>query len=408
MRERTPEEREAARREREARRAARAARGAGGPPPVPGADAGPPPPRGGGAPARPRQPRPPRRTRRGPVVVAAAGVLVALLAVWLLVSVFQPFKGEGEGEVRVTIPAGAGVGDIGSLLADEGVIANSTFFQVRATLAGARDDLKPGTYTLRRDMSYGAVIDALSAGPPADVIRLVIPEGSSRSEIAELARKAGLSGDYEEATRRSRLLDPADYGARGADHLEGFLWPATYELQRGASVRALVNKQLRAFEEAFDGVSLRRARRANLTPYDVLIIASMVEREAMLDRERPLIASVIWNRLRRGEPLGIDATIRYATGNWTRPLRQSELQSDSPYNTRTRAGLPPTPIGNPGLASIKAAANPADTDYLFYVVKPGTCGEHAFSETLAEFERDAARYNAERAARGGRSPTDCE
>ena len=133
----------------------------------------------------------------------------------------------------------------------------------------------------------------------------------------------------------------------------------------------------------------------------------MVEREAQLPRERKLVASVIYNRLSQGIPLGIDATIRFATGNWSEPLKQSELAIDSGYNTRTNQGLPPGPIGNPGLASLQAAAHPASTDYLYYVVKPGSCGEHSFSATDAEFQRDVERYNSERAARGGKSPTDC-
>src|SRR3712207_7677762 len=106
-------------------------------------------------------------------------------------------------------------------------------------------------------------------------------------------------------------------------------------------------------------------------------------------------------------PLGIDATIRYVENNWTQPLRESELARDTPFNTRLNRGLPPTPIGNPGLKSLQAAAKPANRDFLFYVVKPGTCGEHAFSSSGAQFERDVARYNAERARRGGKSPTTC-
>jgi peptidoglycan lytic transglycosylase G len=132
-----------------------------------------------------------------------------------------------------------------------------------------------------------------------------------------------------------------------------------------------------------------------------------VEREASVPKERRLVASVIYNRLREGIPLGIDATIRFATGNWTRPLTKSQLEIGSPYNTRKRAGLPPGPIGNPGLASIQAAANPARTKYLYYVVKPCGRGEHAFSRTYAQFQRDQARYNRERARQGGRSPTSC-
>jgi uncharacterized YceG family protein len=153
---------------------------------------------------------------------------------------------------------------------------------------------------------------------------------------------------------------------------------------------------------------MRYARSKNLTTYDVLTIASMIEREAQLASERPLVAAVIYNRLHAGMPLGIDATIRFATGNYAKPLTESELAVDSPYNTRLNAGLPPGPIDSPGLASIQAAAHPARVDYLYYVVKPGTCGEHSFSSSNAEFEADVARYNRAREAAGGRSPESCE
>jgi UPF0755 protein len=133
----------------------------------------------------------------------------------------------------------------------------------------------------------------------------------------------------------------------------------------------------------------------------------MVEREALVPKERRIIAGVIYNRLRESIPLGIDATIRYERNNWSRPLRVSELQRDTPYNTRLRQGLPPTPIGNPGKEAIAAAANPARHDFLFYVVKPCGNGAHAFSETDAQFQRDVAAYNRERDKRGGRDPSQC-
>jgi UPF0755 protein len=153
-------------------------------------------------------------------------------------------------------------------------------------------------------------------------------------------------------------------------------------------------------------VDLGYAKSKNLDVYDVLTIASMIDREVQVPRERELVSAVIYNRLSAGEPLGIDATIRYATGNFDKPLTESELAIDSPYNTRLNAGLPPTPIGNPGLASIKAAAKPAKVDYRFYVVKPGTCGEHVFTASEAEFEQAADRYQEALEAEGG-SPTEC-
>ena len=151
-----------------------------------------------------------------------------------------------------------------------------------------------------------------------------------------------------------------------------------------------------AFDENFKHVDMSYAKKKNLSRYDVLIIASMIEREAQVPRERKLVAAVIYNRLKQGMPLGIDATIRYYTNNWQRPIRVSELQADEPYNTRLNRGLPPTPIGNPGLASLKAAAHPAHKPYLFYVRKPGKSGAHAFSSTDAQFEKDVAKYQKSR------------
>jgi uncharacterized YceG family protein len=132
----------------------------------------------------------------------------------------------------------------------------------------------------------------------------------------------------------------------------------------------------------------------------------MVEREVSVARERPIVAAVIYNRLSRGEPLFIDATIRFAVDNWEQPLTESELAIDSPYNTRLNGGLPPGPIGSPGLASIEAAARPAETDAWLYVVKPGTCGEHVFSDDLAEHNRNVVKYQQAQAEAGG-SPTVC-
>jgi UPF0755 protein len=354
-----------------------------------------------------------RRTRpRGtPNVVARrilALVFLAIVAVaaWFLVSLFQPFGGDGSGSVTVTVPQGASVGEIGDILARRGVVSRSFFFELRARLGGHSGDLKPGVYKLKHDMSYSAALDALTKGVAPDVVQVVIPEGRSRREIAPLAK--GLKGSYLAATVRSPYLNPRRYGARHARNLEGFLFPASYQLKKGASARTLVKEQLQAFRQNFSRVSLAYARKKNLTPYDVLTIASMVEREAELPKDRPLIASVIYNRLHDHIPLGIDSTLRYALGDWTKPLRVSQLASPSPYNTRNHQGLPPGPIGNPGLASIQAAAHPAHSQFLFFVVKPCGNGAHVFAKTNAEFERDSARYNAARAKNGGRSPTKCK
>jgi uncharacterized YceG family protein len=411
---RSPDEREAARRARQARRAARS-----GEAPAPE----PPPQR-----AEPRdwlaeaerltapapaafdggRPAPPRRggVRVGRLAAVALVALVVVGAAWFANSLFQPFNGgDGSGEVRLAIPEGASLGEIADLLEREGVVSSSSFFQLRARLTGRSGDLKPGRYTLGRDMSFAAVLDELERGLPPDVVQVTIPEGRSRREVAPLVKR--LDGNYVRATRRHPALDPRDYRAQGARSLEGFLFPATYELKKGQPVRRLVGQQLAAFEQNFESVDLAYARRRNLTPYDVLIIASLIEREAAVPKERPIIASVIYNRLRTDLRLDIDATVRFVTGNWTEPLRVSELQNPSPYNTRVHAGLPPGPIGNPGLASIKAAARPAKTNYLFYVAAVCGNGKHKFAATDAEHQANVAEYEREREQRGGKAPTDC-
>lgn len=373
-------------------------------------------------PGRAKPPRPPRLGRGarpvggapadgprwGRRIAALLAILAIAVAGWFLWSIYQPGKGGGSGSVVVTIPRGAGVSQIGDLLASKGVIDSSFFFKLRAKLSGAGGDIKSGTFMLREGMSYGAALDALThEPPPPPTIRITIPEGRSRYEIAQLAGRLGLRGSYLVNSRSAPGFDLRRLGAPRDATLEGFLFPATYELRRGASTRQLVTQQLRAFDTDFGQVNLRYARSKNLTVYDVVTIASMVEREVAVPRERPLVAAVIYNRLKAGMPLGIDATLRFALNDWTRPLTVSQLANPTPYNTRTHQGLPPGPIGNPGLASLQAAAHPAHVPYLFYVVKPGTCGQHAFSSTDAQFQRDVQRYDSARAAAGGKSPEKC-
>jgi UPF0755 protein len=335
------------------------------------------------------------------------GVLVVLFLLWSLGQLFQPFHGDGSGQVAVTIPKGSSVSEVGDLLTDKGVIDDSTLFQIRVTLAGKRSEIYSGNFTLAHNMSYGAAIDALSTPPVKRTVSVTIPEGYTRSQAAQLVEEVGVPGDYTKATIKSKYLNPAQYGGKGAKDLEGFLFPDTFELKPNAPVGDLVQLQLQDFKRRIKSVDMKYAKSKNLTVFDVVTIASMVEDEAGLDKQRGLVASVVYNRLHEGMPLGIDATIRFATGNYTKPLTESELAIDSPYNSRTNAGLPPGPISNPGLASIKAAAHPPKTDYLFYVTTPGACGKLTFAKTEAEFEAAVNKYNSAREAAGGNSPDTC-
>ena len=254
------------------------------------------------------------------------------------------------------------------------------------------------TATVGDDDDEAAPTTTAAAPPPKPVLRIVFPEGFTRAEMAQrivavnrIARRKRkltpkLSPDqYLRLTRRGALPDA--FRGEKVPHLEGFLFPATYEFTADTTSRALVRKQLEAFARAWDGVDLAYARSKNLTAYDVLTIASMVEEEVQVPKERPLVAAVIYNRLRMGLPLGIDATIRYGLEiPPTEAIRESQLASDSPYNTRRFPGLPPTPISNPGLAAIQAAARPAKVDYIYFIRKPD-CKSHFFTASEEEFLR---------------------
>jgi UPF0755 protein len=223
--------------------------------------------------------------------------------------------------------------------------------------------------------------------------RIVFPEGFTREDmanrvhdVAEIAkRERGRTPllskrDYLAASARRRLIP--GFGRRP---LEGFLFPATYQFTARTSSAQLVNNQVAAFLRNWKSINLAYARSKNLTPYDVLIIASMVEKEAVAPEERPKIARVIYNRLHRRMTLGIDATIRYGLHvPGTESLRESQLESSNPYNTRKFPGLPPTPIASPGLASLQAAAHPIAGDWLYFVRKPDKV-HHFFTASLDEF-----------------------
>jgi UPF0755 protein len=248
-------------------------------------------------------------------------------------------------------------------------------------------------------------VDRASAGPGAPrqtTLRIVFPEGFSAREMVDrvsavrriaIAKRNVTPRLTAKAYRRAVGVASAPVGFRRylrRRSVEGFLFPATYEFTPVTTAVELVAKQLAAFEERWQRVGLRRARGRNR--YEILTIASIIEREVAVPAERALVSAVIHNRLDRNMPLGIDATIRYGLGiPGTRPLRREHLESDSPYNTRRFKGLPPTPIGNPGLASMLAAARPAKVSYLYFVRKPDKV-HHFFTADEAEFCEKSLEY----------------
>jgi UPF0755 protein len=266
-------------------------------------------------------------------------------------------------------------------------------FGLVAAIAWAVADIGFGS----DESSAGGSSTGLVDTTPKEILRIVFPEGFTRKEMArrvaavnEIAKEErGIVSSlqpkaYLAVTDQTKNL-PAGFKNVDPPNLEGFLFPATYDFTEDTTSRQLVADQLGAFEHAWSEVDMEYARSKKLTPYDVLIIASMVEEEVQVPRERALVAAVIYNRLRADMPLGIDATIRYGYGiPPTQAILQSQLDRDHPYNTRKRIGLTPTPISNPGLAAMQAAAHPADVNYLYFVRKPD-CKSHFFTASEKEF-----------------------
>ncbi|TMM27166.1 MAG: endolytic transglycosylase MltG [Actinobacteria bacterium] len=242
-----------------------------------------------------------------------------------------------------------------------------------------------------RERGHKASTPTVAAAPKP--FRIVFPEGFTRLQMAARVKSVAEIAAHERG-RTPRLNKRAYLAASGRKRLipgfgrrslEGFLFPATYQFTVHSDSAELVSAQLRAFRRSWSTINLAYARSKNLTPYDVLMIASMVEKEAVAPEERPKIARVIYNRLHHRMPLGIDATVRYGFHvPGTKSLLESQLNSDNPYNTRKLPGLPPTPIANPGMASIQAAAHPVAGDWLYFVRKPDkvhhffTASERAF------------------------------
>jgi peptidoglycan lytic transglycosylase G len=240
--------------------------------------------------------------------------------------------------------------------------------------------------------------------PVLQTLRIIFPEGLNVSEMGErvaAVRRIAIAkrkvtprltrARYLAAVKQARPPKPflKDWH-RGS--MEGFLFPALYEFTEDTTAKELVADQLAAFRKNFARVNLAYAKSKNLTPYDVLKIASMIEKETVAPKERPLVAAVIYNRLHNRMPLGIDATIRYGLGiPGTKSLTKAAIASESPYNSRRFPGLPPTPIASPGLASLRAAAHPAKVDYLYYVRIPGTT-RHFFTASESEFLRKVCQF----------------
>jgi UPF0755 protein len=344
------------------------------------------------------EPIPSPAGRRRWIIVVVASLLALLLltggiAAWWVQRQIDPPGNPGR-TVAVTVYSGASVRDIGNLLEKAGVVSSALVFDwyVRLKKSGS---FQAGDYTFHTNESMGNAVKVLKAGPSQRSRKITFPEGLTIGEVVKLGA-ANLPnstlGDWYSAAIsgliRSRY-EPADVMS-----LEGLLFPDTYQLGDTDTASNVMQRMVTQLDEVCRGLSIESgSQKLGLTPYQVIIVASMIEREAKVAADRPKIARVIYNRLALRMNLEIDASVIYGLGGGVTKLTSADLAKDTPYNLYLHGGLPPTPIGMPGRASIQAALNP-DAGSWFYYVLADKDGRHAFASTLAEHEANVAKARA--------------
>jgi UPF0755 protein len=343
-----------------------------------------------------RAERHPRERRWGLLVLAT--ILILLVVMAGIGAAYWSWATGASGpktKIVVTIPEGSTGSDVAGLLKRAEVIRSPWAFKLMARFRGFAGGFQAGVYTvLTTNMSVKQALDALKKGPlPKKTLQALFPEGLTVRQTAARAQdllgirqgafvKSGTSGKWS--------LPP--YLPKGTPTVEGFLFPKKYELDAGVNADAVIKRLLAQFKLEVQDLPWSNYKQLGLKrPYDVVIIASMIEREARFPEDRPKIARVIYNRLAKGMPLQIDATVEYALGQWKSKLTLEDLKRQSPYNTYLHTGLPPTPIASPGLASLEAALTPANGKWLYYVVIDPQ-GHHAFTASYSEFIRLKQQY----------------
>jgi UPF0755 protein len=329
-------------------------------------------------------------TRRGRVV-AAFGVLLGLVGVAAIGgllyvrSIGVNVDSEPGRKVEFVIPSGATSATIGDLLEEKGVIDSATGFRVAAYLDGGAEDIQAGRYRISTGLSANDALAALlDQGPIVEFVTVTFPEGSWLTDFARiLDEKTHIDGDEFLDIVTSGNVD-SKYRPPEVDTMEGLLFPSTYQIVENDDAASVAQRLASEFEKQVGSLDFSAAEDLGVTPYQAITIASMIEAEAALDEERPMVARVIYNRIDQEMMLGIDATVQYAIGEHKEELTSTDLDVDSPYNTRRFTGIPPTPIGAPGQASLEAALAPADGPWLYYVLNDCE-GHHAFSESYDEF-----------------------
>jgi peptidoglycan lytic transglycosylase G len=325
--------------------------------------------------------------------IIGAFFAVLALAAWLYLRSIGLAGDSSPGQrVSVRIPQGASITHIGSILEERQIVQSALGFRIASSVEDA-GTVQAGRYRLRTGLTARDALRELAKGPIVESVTVTFPEGSTLEDFAAtLASRTKIgAGKFLAAARSGKVR--SKYQPKGVRSLEGLLFPSTYDLGKGADALSVLRLLVGTFDSRLSALRSGALGRLGVTPYQATIVASMVEAEARVPAERGKVARVIFNRLEDGTPLGIDATIRYVLGDDSGELTEQDLAVDSPYNTRLHAGLPPTPIGSPGLASLRAAVDPPAGAWLYYVLKDCR-GHHTFSSDYNQFLADKAHYQS--------------
>jgi UPF0755 protein len=347
----------------------------------------------------PEKPEKPRRSCLRMAVLALVYGLVALLLLGVAAGVAGYMvwdhvtrPGTPGAPVEVTIPEGATGQQAGLALAERGLVEHPFFWRLALRLEPTMRPVKHGRYEIPEGLSPVEMLQLLQEGPPpapaADSRRVTIPEGLSIGQMASLFDDPDA---FVEAASDPDLIRRMGVEA---DTLEGFLMPNTYFFSEEPEPRAVVERMLEQFEREMAALLREHPNPEGFNLLELVTVASLVEEEGRSDEERPLIAAVIHNRLKKGMPLQMDSTLQYIHGKYGQRMLNADKETDSPYNTYRHAGLPPGPISNPGVAALRAALQPADAPYLYFVSNADG-STHTFSATLSEHNRAVARFRKE-------------
>ncbi|HEX6989177.1 MAG TPA: endolytic transglycosylase MltG [Bacillota bacterium] len=325
----------------------------------------------------------------------------AAWAWWSFQRLLEPAQPDGTEPLVITLAEGTGAAQIARQLEERGLIQSALAFRVYVRREGLAHRLRAGEYELSPAMSVPEIVTRLVRGQVV-TYRVTIPEGRTVEQIiATVAQSTFFDAG---ALRRAVDAAAADWpylpeGVELREPLEGYLFPDTYVFTRTTTAEHLIAGMLEGFRRALGEDGARRAEALGMTVHEIVTLASIIEREAQVPEERPLISAVYHNRMRRGMKLDADPTVLYALGRTDGRLLYEDLKVDSPYNTYRFVGLPPGPIAAPGAAALEAALYPADVDYLYFVAKGDGSGEHVFARTYEEHLRNVRQFRSQQASR---------